>query len=220
MPDVVLHAERRPLTGSRPSSRLRRQGRVPAIMYGHGEKPVAVAVDARELRLALSTDAGVNALLSLSVGGTDHLAMARELQRDPIKRNVVHVDLHIVGRDEVVQASVPLSLVGQPVKVERAGGALSQDLFALDVRATPRLIPSSIEVDVADLVIGDVVRVGDIQLPEGVAVDQDADGVIVSASVTRAAVAEAAVGEGAGGEGAEAAPSGAGGAGGAAGPRG
>src|SRR5438067_689598 len=111
MQEVPLAAEARRSTGSGESRRLRAAGKVPAVLYGHGVTPQALTVDGRELRGALNQDAGLNALLSLEVDDARHLAMARQLQRHPIRGAVEHVDFVIVRRDEVVAAEVPLHLI-------------------------------------------------------------------------------------------------------------
>jgi large subunit ribosomal protein L25 len=108
MADVTLAAEvGRPL-GSRATRRLRREGKIPGVIYGHGTDPVSVAVPARELRIALNGEAGANQLLSLETGSTTYLALAREMQRHPVAQTVTHVDFQIVRRDEVIAADVPI----------------------------------------------------------------------------------------------------------------
>ncbi|HEX3947367.1 MAG TPA: 50S ribosomal protein L25, partial [Acidimicrobiales bacterium] len=102
MPEITLHAEiGRPL-GSRPARRLRTEGKIPGVVYGHGTDPVPVAVAGRELRVALSGESGTNTLLSLDTGETTYLTLARELQRHPVKGTVTHVDFQIVRRDEII----------------------------------------------------------------------------------------------------------------------
>ncbi len=113
MPDITLVAELgRPL-GSRSSGRLRAAGKIPGVVYGHGNDPVPVAVDARELRAALNTDAGLNALINLDMGGSVQLAMAKDIQRHPTRNTVTHVDFLAVSRDEVITTDVPVTLVGE-----------------------------------------------------------------------------------------------------------
>lgn len=173
MPEIVLEAEvGRPL-GSSASRRLRAEGKVPGVVYGHGTEPVAVAVVGRELRTALSTEAGTNALLSLQAGGKTYLTVAREIQRHPVRGTVSHVDFQIVRRDEVIAADVSVTLVGEAIEVHHGDGIVDQQLFTLPVRAKPADIPTAIEVDIAGLTIGAVIRVGDLRLAEGVATDLD-----------------------------------------------
>jgi len=104
MADVTLAAEVGRTPGSRATRRLRREGKIPGVIYGHGTDPVSVAVPARELRIALNGEAGGNQLLSLETGTTTYLALAREMQRHPIAQTVTHVDFQIVRRDEVIAA--------------------------------------------------------------------------------------------------------------------
>ena len=179
MPEITLVADAGRPTGSRAAGRLRRAGRIPGVVYGHGTDPLPVAVEARALRAALTTESGLNALLDLQVGGTSHLTLAREVQRDPVRNSVVHVDFLIVRRDEVIAADIPINLVGDAVQVHRGDGVVDQQLFMLAVDATPDRIPPSVEVDVSALVIGDTVRVGDLRLPEGVSAGVDPETAVV-----------------------------------------
>ena len=180
MPEIVLEAEvGRPL-GSSASRRLRAAGKIPAIVYGHGTEPVPVAVVGRELRVALNGEAGTNALLSLRAGGKTYLTVARELQRHPVRGTVSHVDFQIVRRDEVIAADVPVVLVGEATEVHHGDGLVDQQLFTLPVRAKPADIPTNFDVDISGLTIGAVIRVGDLDLPNGVAVDLDDEAPVVT----------------------------------------
>jgi large subunit ribosomal protein L25 len=179
MADYTLIAEGGRTTGTRPSGRLRSGGRVPAVVYGHGSAPLSISVDGRELRHALSTDAGLNQLLNLEVDGTRLLALARELQRHPVRNTVIHVDFQIVGRDEVISAEVPITLVGEAKEVEVVKGVIEQPLLSLTINATPGNIPSAIEVDITELQVGDQIRVGELGLPAGVTTDVDPDEAVV-----------------------------------------
>ena len=166
-------------TGSRPAGRLRAGGKIPAVVYGHGLSPVSVAVEGRALRSALMTEAGLNALMTVQLDGTEHLVMARDIQRDPVKHKVIHVDFQIVRRDEVMSVEVPISLVGEAEAVHREDGIVAQELFSLTVQATPGNIPNSIEVDISALAVGDAIRVSDITLPSGATTDVDPEAAIV-----------------------------------------
>jgi large subunit ribosomal protein L25 len=204
MADITLVAEPGRLSGSSKSRQLRAAGRIPAVVYGHGIEPISVSVDARDLRHALGTASGSRALLSLKIGDGEHLAMARQLQRHPVRQTVTHVDFQVVRRDEVIAADVPLVLVGEAGAVYRAEGTVDQELQFLSIKAKPADLPSHFEVDVTDLEIGDTIRVSDVKLPAGVEIDVDPDSVVVAAHAGRAALEEAAV-AGAEEEGAEAA---------------
>jgi len=179
MEEVTLTAEVGRPVGSRPSRRLRAAGKVPAVLYGHGTDPMALAVDSRELRNALTGDAGLNALITVNVDSESHLAMARHLQRHPVKGTVDHVDFVIVRRDEIVTAEVPINLVGEATEVNQNDGIVEQQLFSLTIKAKPMDIPASLEADISGLVIGEAVRVADLKLPSGVETEVDTDEAVV-----------------------------------------
>ncbi len=184
MAEISLTVDTDRPRGSGPTRRLRAAGKIPGVVYGHGMEPLPVAVDARSLRSALSTEAGLNALLSLEVGSaedgkTKHLTMAREVQRDPVRGMIIHVDFLIVRRDEVMTSDVRVTLVGEALQVHRGDGMVDHQLFTLAVQAVPTRVPNEIEVDVSSLAIGDTVRVGDISLPEGVSTEVDPETPVV-----------------------------------------
>src|SRR3954468_9577921 len=188
MDEVSLVADVGRVKGSSESRRLRAAGKVPGVLYGHGIDPIDVSVGSRELRAALTSDSGLNALISLEVGGKKHLAMARQLQRHPVRRSIDHVDFVVVRRDEVISAEVPIHLVGEAQEVERGDGLVEQSLHTLEVHAKPADIPNSIEVDITDLKIGEAIRVEDLKLPSGVTTDVDPEETVVAGASTRAAI--------------------------------
>ena len=181
MAEITLKAESGRTSGTPASKRLRREGKIPAVVYGHGMDPLPISVDGRELRHALTGDSGLNALLTLKVGGESHLAMAKVLQRDPVRGTVTHVDFLVVRRDEVVTADVPITLIGEAKAVLAEGGIVENPLTNLTVHATPTTIPTHLEVDISELAIGDTIRVGDLKLPSGVSTDVDTDEPVVVA---------------------------------------
>jgi large subunit ribosomal protein L25 len=185
--EVRLTASPRTTSGSRAAGRLRREGLVPAVVYGHGADPKSVSVVRRELRAALSTEAGSNALLDLHVEGEAVLALVKDMQRDAVRNEVIHVDFIRVSRDEAVTVEVPVHLEGEASEVTAGGGTLEQQLFNLTVTATPGNIPSSLTYDVSGMTIGDSVRVGDLSLPRGVTTDVDAEEPVAVAQVSQAA---------------------------------
>ncbi len=204
MAEVVLAAELGRPTGTRAVRRLRRAGKIPGVIYGRGTEPVPVAVVARELRSALTGEAGSNQLLSLDTGSGTYLTLAREMQRHPVAQTVTHVDFVIVRRDEVISADVPVTLVGEATAVHHGDGLVEQQMFTLSINALPSDIPTAVEADVSDLTIGGQVRVSDLSLPVGVTTDVDPDTAVVVGQPPRVVVEEApAEAEGEAGEVAE-----------------
>ncbi len=187
MAEITLVAEPGRATGSSESRRLRAAGRIPAVVYGHGMDGISVSVDGRELRHALSGEAGTNQLLELQIGSDSHLALARVLQRHPVRHTVMHVDFQVVRRDEVISAEVPVVLTGEAKNVEREDGVVEQPLTSIAVNATPSRIPPHIEVDISELSVGEGIRVGDLKLPSGVSTDLPEDEIVVIGSISRVA---------------------------------
>jgi large subunit ribosomal protein L25 len=217
MPDITLVAETGRPTGSRPAGRLRASGKVPGVLYGHGMAPIALAVDRRELRHALTGAAGVNAVVQLRVDGATHPTVVKDLQRHPVRHTVTHVDFIVVRMDEEITVDVPVVLEGEPKQVLSEGGVIEHQLSALAVITTPRDIPTHLTVDISGLAIGDVIRVGDLTLPRGVSTDVDPEApVVVAAGAAIEPEPEVAEGEGEEGEGAPEAAEGGGEAAGAA----
>jgi large subunit ribosomal protein L25 len=200
MAEFVLAAEVGRPVGSRAVRRLRRDGKIPGVIYGHGTEPLPVAVVARELRVALNSEAGANQLLSLDTGSGTYLTLAREMQRHPVAQTVTHVDFQIVRRDEVISADVPVILIGEALEVHHGDGLVDQQMFTLPIRALPSDIPTSLEVDVSALTIGGQVRVSDLSLPAGVTTDVDLETPIAIGQPPRVVALEEAV-EGEGEEG-------------------
>jgi large subunit ribosomal protein L25 len=162
------------------------------VLYGHGIDPQSLVVEARALRGALNQESGLNTLLSLEVGSARHLAMARQLQRDPVRGTVAHVDFVVVRRDEVVSVEVPVLLAGDADEVTKHDGLVEQQLFSLLVHSTPGNIPPHLDVDVSTLHVGDVVRVGDLKLPSGVSTEVDPEEPVVLATASTVAAEMAA----------------------------
>lgn len=195
MAEITLTATTGRTTGTRSSRRLRAEGKVPAVVYGLGREPVAVTVDWRELRQALITDAGVNALIDLSIEGEGdaQLAIVKDMQRHPIRQTVDHVDFLLIRRDQEITVDVPLVAEGEPADLEAEGGMLETLLTTLSINAKPGAIPDQLTYDVTSLAVGDTITVGDLTLPSGVTTDVDPDEAIASAQVSRAAIEAEAI---------------------------
>lgn len=203
MAEIKLTAETGRALGSRSSNRLRAEGKIPAVIYGHGSDPIPVSVVWRELRTALSTDAGLNALLDLEVGGDAKLAIVKDLQRHPLRHNVTHIDFLLVNRDEQLSIEVPIIVQGEALEVTREHGIADQIAFMLTVNAKPADIPNELIVDISGLTLGESIRVGDIALPPGVTTDVDLDEPVVVTAMTREEAPAEAATEGEEGEAAD-----------------
>lgn len=199
-----LPAEPRTSLGSGAARRYRRAGRVPAVLYGHGE-PRAVVVDGRSLDKALRTGAGMNVVIALKLDSSEELAIIRDLQRQSLTRAITHVDFQRVLLTERITTTVPLELTGTAPALKE-GGILMQMIREVEVEALPLSIPERISVDVASLAaIGDSIHVGAIALPEGVEMKTGADVtvVIISAPAAEEAATPATGAEGAAAPGSE-----------------
>jgi large subunit ribosomal protein L25 len=185
MPDVTLTAEAGRETGSSSTRRLRSQGKIPGVVYGHGADPIPVSVVAREFQIALSGEAGLNTLLTLEVGQQNFLTLARDIQHHPFRNVVTHVDFLIVGRDDVISAEIPINLVGEPVEVHHGDGIVDQQLFTLAIKAKPADIPPSVDIDISGLTIGASLHVSDITVPRGVELETDPEATVVAGQPPR-----------------------------------
>jgi large subunit ribosomal protein L25 len=191
MAEITVTAETGRPTGSRASGRLRAEGKVPGVVYGLGNEPVAVAVPWRELRHALTGEAGMNALIDLHVGReTPELVMVKELQRHPVRREVLHVDFLRVSRDQELSVEVPINLTGEATAVLSNDGMVDQVLFHLTVTAKPQSIPNELALDVSALTLGGTLRVSDLTLPAGVTTQVDLEEPVVTTSSATAMEAE------------------------------
>ncbi len=160
----TLRGEQRDATGKGAARKIRASGRIPGVVYGHGEKPIHVTLDERELSHTLHTDAGMNVLVDLRLDGDRLLAMPKEVQRDHIRGQLIHVDFLRIARDEKVTVEVPINLVGDSVGV-REGGVIEHHLWALRIECLPRDVPEAVDADVSGVGINESLKVGD--LPAG-----------------------------------------------------
>lgn len=196
MSETALVVEAREATGKGAARKLRAAGRIPAVLYGRGRDSLPLALDPRALDRILRAQ-GANTLLDLTVEGrpelTDTVALVKELQRDPLRGEIVHADLYQVDLTRAVEVEVPIHLVGKPRGLE-FGGILEHTLREVSLECLPRSIPDAIEVDISQLELGDVLHVRDLPLPEGVALlsDPDLGVVLIAAPAAEAAPAEAA----------------------------
>ena len=172
MSQVSISAESRSEFGKGAARRLRRDGKVPGVIYGHGSEPRHVALPGHDLMMALKT---ANVLLELQLDGGAELTLPKSVQRDPVKHTLEHVDLVLVRRGEKVVVDVPVQTTGNP----EPGGLLENVLLTVAVEAEATHIPQSLEASIQGLAVGGSIHAGDLTLPEGVSLSTDADAVVI-----------------------------------------
>ncbi len=150
---------------------VRKEGNIPAILYGQGEDPVPLVVRPDELKQALSNNAGINTVLELEIDGSEppakRFSMVKEIQKDPIKNRVIHLDFLAIDMKKSIRVKVPVNTRGRS-EGERTGGKLEKLMRAIDLECLPGDIPDSIEIDVTSLDIGGFVDIAGLTLGEGV----------------------------------------------------
>lgn len=189
--EANLKAIARKSVGSAESKRLRKDGNIPAVVYGMGMDPLSVAINAREFRNALKTEAGTNVIINLEVGSDKFTALAREIQKHPYRDEYLHIDLIQIDLTQTVEADVQIDFVGIPVGVKEEGGLVQTINSSISISALPTNIPTSIELDISALNVGDNLTATDVSLPEGVELaNEDDESLLVTITLPRAAVEE------------------------------
>jgi large subunit ribosomal protein L25 len=174
--------------GGGPATRERAEGRIPGILYGEGGDPVPVSVNRADLRHALANPKGQNALLDVELDGSTFPAIVKELQRHPVRRDVLHFDVQRVSPDKQLTVVVPVALVGNAREVTSNGGMIEQKLSSVKIRCRADSIPREMTAQVDELRIGRSLQVKDLDVLDGVRVMTDPLKAIASAQLTRAAV--------------------------------
>jgi large subunit ribosomal protein L25 len=201
---TTLHATPRTAEGSATARRMRVEGKVPGVVYGLGGDPVNLTVQWRELRAALVTEQGLNAVIHLDIDGETTPTLVKEMQRHPVRRTVMHVDFIRVDLNKPVDVEVAISLEGEAEAVTRENGVVDQTMTSLLITAKPNDIPAGLTIDISSLEIGHALHVKDIVLPAGVTTHVDPEETVVTAQHAAVEVEEPVEGEeGAEGEGAE-----------------
>lgn len=182
MKEISMDARKRPETGKNAARRLRMRGQVPAVLYGAGiDGAVPIALPASHLYRVLHTAAGENVIITLNIEGEKEprMVMFKEIDLDPVKETVEHVDLMAVVFGKKMTVEVPVHITGK-AEGQKQGGILQHGVRKLTVECVPRAIPDAVNVDVSGLNIGDSIHVKDIKLPEGVRIVDDPETTIVT----------------------------------------
>jgi len=161
---AILAVEKREGRGKGPARRMRQEGRIPCNIYGHGINPIAVEANAREFDALTSKISVENTLVELVMGNDKpRPVLIREIQRHPLRKNVLHIDFFAIKAGEKIKVSVPLHFTGTANGVRNSGGMLQQNLHEIEIECLPSEIPTSFEVDVTELEIGDSIHVGEVE---------------------------------------------------------
>ena len=165
--ETVLKATAREGRGKGPARRLRADGKVPGVLYGHGVEPVAISLSSQDLLHFFHATHGAAMVVDLEIDGTVHLAIPREIQRDHLRGRYVHIDFLEVRRDEKVKMSVEIHETGEAPGV-KTGGVIEHHLRDVEIECLPGDVPEQITADVSELELGDMLRLADITAPSGV----------------------------------------------------
>jgi len=195
MANAQLRATARSAAGKGAARSLRRDGQLPAVIYGHAREPMSLSVDARELGRLLERVAAENTVIELDVDGRTSHTLIREIQRHPVKRNVLHVDFQELVAGEKVIVRIPLVLQGIPAGVRVSGGILSQIIQDIECRVDPLNMPGHIDVDVTEVTIGHSLHVSELVIPEGVEVLEDPGATVAIVAAPKAEVEAPAAAE-------------------------
>lgn len=196
MATASLSATLRSGSGKGAARSLRRDGQIPAVIYGNNRKPQSLTVSTRDLEKLLSQISADNTIVEIGVDGATSRALIREIQRHPFKRQILHVDFQEVVAGEKITVPVPVTLVGTPVGVRLNGGIVEHILREVNVLVDSANIPNHIEVDISELDLGQSIHVSGLPVPEGCTMVDDPTSAVVLIGTPRAAK-EAAAEEGA-----------------------
>jgi large subunit ribosomal protein L25 len=192
MASASLSAASRTDTGKGVARKLRAAGRVPAVVYGHGRAPQSLALDTREVERLLDKIVAASTVIDLSIDGKSAKTLIRDIQRDPLRRAILHIDFQELVAGEKITVRVPVKFEGIPVGVRANGGLLEEIMHEIEIEVDPTALPEMFVVDVVSLTIGHSIHARDIALPAGVTLLTDADATVCLVSAPRAAVEAAA----------------------------
>ena len=192
MATANLSATARTTAGKGAARALRREGKVPAVIYGHARQVQSLAVPTRDLEKLLEVISAGSTVVELNVDGKPSRTLIREIQRHPFKKQILHVDFQELVAGEKIIVSIPIVLHGIPEGVRLGGGILDQVLRELEIEVDPSHIPNHLDLDVTDLIVGHSLHVRDLQIPPGVKVLADEDAPIALVQISRAAIEDEA----------------------------
>ena len=196
METAELKAEKREVVGKESSKKLRREGRVPVVLYSDGESST-LTVDARDFRSIVHSKSGTNVIVKLKIAGvrSHPSAIIKEIQKNPLRNEYFHIDFQKIAMDEKINAMVPISVVGDAPGVKE-GGMLEQQLWEVELQGLPTDMPGNLVVDVSTLQVGDTLHARDITIPADIELVTDPDATLLAISLARGEVEVAEAVEG------------------------
>ncbi|MDP2980765.1 MAG: 50S ribosomal protein L25 [Candidatus Omnitrophota bacterium] len=187
---VELKANLREEKGKELNKKLRKAGLVPGVVYRKGEAALSLKMDSKSLSKVLRTEAGENVIIKLFVEGDkkkkERIVVIKELQKDPVKDTLVHLDLNEISLTETLKVKIPLMAKGEAIGVKQEGGVLQHVMWEVEVECLPTNIPDKIEVDITNLKIGDTLSLKDVLFPEGVKILGDLESIVFSVEHVKA----------------------------------
>lgn len=186
----TLQAEKRDVKGTTASKRLRRSGVVPAVIYGSSQREYMIQLNSKNFFDIAKKQASQNFIVNLEIEGAEEkskLAIVQDIQRDPLSGSLIHIDFRAVSENETIHATIPIKLVGEPAGV-KAGGLLEQMIREIEIFCRPGDLPEFVENDVSNLGLGDSLKVGELNFPDGVTTKMDGEVLVALLTQTRASV--------------------------------
>ncbi|MCP2520394.1 50S ribosomal protein L25/general stress protein Ctc [SCandidatus Aminicenantes bacterium Aminicenantia_JdfR_composite] len=179
MEQFVIKGEIRKDLGKNACRRLRKEGKLPGILYGNNMENIPIIVDKKDIQRILKSETGENTIFKITLDSQTYDVIIKDLQRDPVFYEPLHVDLYHIAMDKPIEVTVAIALKGDAVGVKSEGGFLDFVTREIDIRCLPKDIPEYIEVDISDLHVNQALKVEDIKVPEGIEILEDPEVVIV-----------------------------------------
>ncbi|MFQ6083603.1 MAG: 50S ribosomal protein L25 [Candidatus Aminicenantia bacterium] len=179
MAEFKIKAELRNIFGKNACRRIRKEGKLPAILYGDNTENVPLILNQNDILRILKSETGENTIFKIAFNSQAMDVMIKDLQKDPIYHNVIHVDLYRIALDKTIQVSVPIVLTGEAVGVKSEGGFIDFVTREIEIECLPQNIPEHIEVDISSLHINQSLKVGDIKVPEGIKILEEPNVLLV-----------------------------------------
>ncbi len=190
----TLKVKKRVRLGKTGSNQVRKEGKIPAVIYGKGEESIPLIIDPVELKESLDTTSGRNTLLDIEIESDgkkiNRLSLLKDIQIDYLTQKPIHLDFQVINTQEKIAVNIPIKLTGRAQGIKE-GGILEQNIRDINIECLPENIPDFIEFDISELQLGGVVHIRDIELPEGIETLVSPDSLVASVQTPRAMVTDA-----------------------------